>query len=64
MLFNATRDLPKSAEELKVIRGNRLAPAFSTYGDDPDGKISADGRTFSRKVYRWNGRFYSYQRKP
>ena len=64
MLFNVTSDLPKSAEELKVIRGNRLAPAFSTYGDDPDGKISADGRTFSRKVYRWNGRFYSYKRKP
>jgi hypothetical protein len=63
MLLSVTSDLPKFAEELKVIRGNRLAAAFSVYNDDPDGKISADGRTFSQTVYRWNGRFYSFQRK-
>ncbi len=62
MLLGATSDLPKSAEELKVIRGNRLAPVFSIYGEDPDGKISADGRTLRRTIYRWNGRFYSRTR--
>jgi Ca2+-binding EF-hand superfamily protein len=59
MLLSVTSELPKSAEELRVIRGNRLAPAFSVYQDDPDGKISADGRTFNRTIYRWNGRFYA-----
>ena len=59
VLLNVTSDLPQSAEELKVIRGNRLVPAFSVYHDDPDGKISADGRTFNRMIYRWNGRFYA-----
>jgi hypothetical protein len=59
MLLSVTSDLPKSVEELKVIRGNRFAPAFSVYHDDPDGKISADGGTFSRTIYRWNGQFYS-----
>jgi hypothetical protein len=59
MLLNVTSDSPKVAEEFKVIRGNRLAPVFVVYDDDPDGKISADGRTFRRTIYRWNGRFYS-----
>lgn len=59
MLLSVTSDTPKSAAELKVIRGNRLAPAFSIYGDDPNGKIYADGRTFTRTVYSWKGRFYS-----
>ena len=62
MLLNVTSDSPKIAEELKVIRGNRLAPAFMVYNDDPDGRISADGRTFRRTSYRWNGRFYSQVR--
>jgi hypothetical protein len=62
MLLNVTSDSPKIAEELKVVRGNRLAPAFIVYNDDPDGRISADGSTFSRTIYRWNGRFYSQVR--
>ena len=62
MLLNVTSDSPKIPEQLKVIRGNRLAPAFSIYRDDPDGKISADGLTFNRTIYRWNGRFYSQVR--
>jgi hypothetical protein len=62
MLLNVTSGSPKVAEELKVVRGNRLAPAFTVYNDDPDGRISADGRTFNRTIYRWNGRFYSQVR--
>jgi len=62
MLLNVTSDSPKIPEQLKVIRGNRLAPDFSVYHDDPDGKISADGLTFNRAIYRWNGRFYSQVR--
>jgi hypothetical protein len=62
MLLNVTSDSPKIPEQLKVIRGNRFAPAFSVYHDDPDGKISADGLTFNRTTYRWNGRFYSQVR--
>jgi hypothetical protein len=52
-------DLPDDASELRVIRDHKLAPTFSTYNDDPDGKIDVNGRKLSRTVYRWNGRVYS-----
>jgi len=52
-------ELPEDAGELKIIRDHKLAPTFSTYTDDPDGKIDVNGRKLSRTIYRWNGRVYS-----
>ncbi|HMH42819.1 MAG TPA: hypothetical protein VK557_05010 [Pyrinomonadaceae bacterium] len=48
-------DLPKDATELNIIRNGRLAPSFSAYTQDENGKV--DGR-LRRIIYRWNGRFY------
>ena len=64
MLFSelSDRGLPKSAEEMKVIRGARLAMTFSVYKDDVDGKIDDNGRRLRRIIYRWKGRFYSIGR--
>jgi len=54
MLFNET---PGSAP-LKIVRGQTLAPSFSIYIDDANGKIDDNGRTLSRKILRWNGKIY------
>jgi hypothetical protein len=35
-----------------------LAPSFSIYIDDANGKIDDNGRTLSRKILRWNGKMY------
>lgn len=51
-------NLPASLEPLKIIRGQSLAPSFSVYVDSPNGKIDDNGRTFSRKTLRWNGKIY------
>jgi hypothetical protein len=61
MLLAEPRDLglPKSAGELKIIRGHRLAPSFSAYEEDEHGRIGDSGRRLRRIVYRWNGRFYA-----
>ena len=51
LLFNASAPL-------KIIRGQTLAPSFSLYIDDADGKIDDNGRTVSRKILHWNGKIY------
>jgi hypothetical protein len=54
MMFN---DTPATAP-LKVVRGRTLAPVFSIYVDDENGKIDDNGRKLSRKILRWNGKMY------
>ena len=51
--------LPAHASELNVIVKGRLAPNFSAYDENANGRIEASGRKFHRIIYRWNGRFYS-----
>jgi hypothetical protein len=60
MLMSEPADLglPKNAAELQIINGKRLAPSFSAYLEDENGKIDANGRKLRRTIYRWNGRFY------
>jgi len=55
MLFN---DVRVAAAPLKVIQGQSLARSFIIYVDDENGKIDDNGRTFSRRVLRWNGSVY------
>ena len=43
---------------LKIVRGQALAPSFSIYVDDENGKIDDNGRKLSRKILRWNGKVY------
>jgi hypothetical protein len=51
--------LPKSATELNIIRNGRLAPSFSAYEVNDQGKIRGiQNRNLNRIIYRWNGRFY------
>ena len=47
--------LPRNAQDMQVIRRNRLLPSFSTYAE----VFAGEGRRLKRTVYRWNGRFYS-----
>ena len=54
MLFNETG----ASAPLKIVRGQTLAPSFSIYIDDANGKIDDNGRTLSRKILRWNGKVY------
>ena len=42
--------------ELRVIVEKKLAPAFSAYVERDS--ETEDGRQLSRRVYRWNGRYY------
>jgi hypothetical protein len=55
MLFG---DSGGSATPLRIVRGPSLAPSFSIYEDDPDGKIDDNGRKLVRKILRWNGKIY------
>lgn len=51
--------LPKDAQELNIIRRHNLAPSFSIYAEDSEGKVkSENGGQFTRTVLKWNGRFY------
>ena len=51
--------LPKDATELNIIRGHKLAPSFSIYAEDSEGKIEGEqGGKFTRTIFKWNGRFY------
>lgn len=43
--------------ELKIIDEKKLAPAFSAYVEKGDTN-DEDGRRVSRRIYRWNGRYY------
>ncbi|HBB94825.1 MAG TPA: hypothetical protein DC054_05490 [Blastocatellia bacterium] len=58
MLMGEAKDsgLTRDAKELNIIRNGRLAPSFSAYMQDENGKV--DGR-LRRIIYRWNGRFYA-----
>ncbi len=47
--------LPRNAQDMQLIRRNRLLPSFNTYAE----VFAGDGRRLKRTVYRWNGRFYS-----
>ena len=51
--------LPKDASELNIIRKGRLAPSFSAYETNDQGRIHGNqNQNFDRIIYRWNGRFY------
>ena len=54
MLFNVN----SASAPLKIVRGQTLAPSFSIYVDDANGKIDDNGRTLSRKILHWNGKLY------
>lgn len=60
MLLSDPEDagLPADAAELVVIRDHKLTPTFSTYTEDSDGKIEANGKRFNRSIFRWNGRYF------
>jgi hypothetical protein len=46
------------AAPLYIIRGQSLAPRFSIYEEDPDGKVEDNGRKLTRTILRWNGKMY------
>jgi hypothetical protein len=50
-------NLPKDGAELSIIRQHKLAPSFSLYAEDSEGKIAATNGKMTRTVLR-NGRFY------
>ena len=50
--------LPDNRAELVVIRDHKLAPTFSTYSEDSDGKVEANGKRFTRTIYRWTGTYF------
>jgi hypothetical protein len=50
--------ISRAIEPLKVVRGQALAPSFSIYIDDENGKIDDGGRKLTRKILRWNGKVY------
>lgn len=54
MLFNAT----PATTPLRVVHDQSLSPSFIIYIDNEKGKIDDNGRTLSRKILRWNGKFY------
>lgn len=46
--------------EMEVVKGNRLAARFNVYEDsDAPGSVTFAGRSVQRRVYRWNGQYYS-----
>lgn len=51
-------ELPKDAGEIDVIHGHKLAPAFSVYAEDSEGKIETPSGKMTRTILKWNGRFY------
>jgi hypothetical protein len=51
-------NLPADAGTLNIIRNKKLAPSFSIYAEDDEGKIDDNGRKLTRTVLRWNGRSY------
>lgn len=55
---------PQGFAEMQIIKGNRLARRFYTYADAGDGGTLTDssGRRLQRRVYAWNGRYYTRRR--
>ena len=51
--------LPQDAKDMQLIRQHRLLPSFSTYTE----VFAGEGRKLKRTVHRWNGRFYSEDRR-
>ena len=43
---------------LRVLVGHSLAPTFTIYEDDENGKVDDNGRKLSRRLLRWNGKMY------
>ena len=43
---------------LRVFLGHSLAPTFTIYEDDENGKVDDNGRKLSRRLLRWNGKMY------
>lgn len=60
LLMGAPEDLelPKDAVELGIIREHKMAPAFSIYAEDSEGKIDAPGGKMTRTILKWNGHIY------
>lgn len=60
MLLSEPADagLPDDAAEIVVIRDHKLATTFSTYTEDNDGKIEANGKKFNRTIFRWTGNYF------
>jgi hypothetical protein len=50
--------LPKDANELNIIRDHKLAPSFSIYAEDEEGKLETPRGKMKRTILKWNGRFY------
>ena len=51
-------DPAPAATELQVVVNGRTARTFLTYGDDAHGRIDDNGRSLTRQLWRWNGRFF------
>lgn len=64
MLMAEPKDagLPANASELNVIVNGRLAPSFSAYHQDDQGRVKVNDQRFRRIIYRWNGSFYTRSR--
>jgi hypothetical protein len=63
ILYDGT--FPEAQAEMKIIKGKRLARRFYTY-EDRGGRGSlrdASGRSLQRRVYIWNGQYYSIDRR-
>ena len=54
----ADLELPKDAGELNIIREHKLAPSFSIYAEDSEGKIESPRGKMTRTILKWNGRYY------
>ncbi|HEV7475801.1 MAG TPA: hypothetical protein VGN90_17225 [Pyrinomonadaceae bacterium] len=46
--------LPRNAQDMRLIKRNRLLPNFSVYAET----FASDGPKLKRTVYRWSGRVY------
>jgi hypothetical protein len=60
MLMGAPEDfdLPPDAAPLDIIREHKLAPEFSIYNEDEEGKIEDNERKFKRTILKWDGHIY------
>lgn len=61
MIMGSEEALPQGEAEMEIIKGNKLASSFNTYavGSGPGGITDASGSRLERRVYKWNGQFYS-----
>lgn len=61
MILGGEEKLPRSEAEMEIIKGNKLAGSFNTYevGDGPGRITDSSGSRLQRRVYKWNGKYYS-----